>query len=168
MKRLIAYFSGLGRRLVNLRDTPHAVAGGVAIGMFIGFTPLFGVKTLLSLAVAYLLRCSKIAAVVSVSLHDVVTPFWPILLKLEYDIGYWLLSSPHALPGKMEIKHFHMADMLKWTTFFEVGQPLLVGSLFLSAPAALLSYAVMLWLLKRREARRLRREAAAHASPPAQ
>jgi Uncharacterized protein conserved in bacteria (DUF2062) len=39
--------------------------------MFIGFTPLFGVKTLLSLGVAYLLRCNPIAAVIAVSLHHI-------------------------------------------------------------------------------------------------
>ena len=65
---------GLGAKLVTLRDTPHAIAGGVAIGVFIGFTPLFGIKTLLSLGAAYLLRCNPIAAVIAVSLHDVVTP----------------------------------------------------------------------------------------------
>ena len=166
MKRLPAYFANLGRKLLELRDTPHAVAGGAAIGMFIGFTPLFGVKTLLSLAAAYLLRCSKIAAVIAVSLHDVVWPFLPFLLKFEYDIGYWLLSHPHALPAKMVIKDLHPSDLLNWIKFFEVGRPLLVGSLFVSAPAALLTYAVMLPLLKRREAHRLAREAAAPASQP--
>ena len=78
--------------MVTLKDTPHAIAGGVAIGVFIGFTPLFGIKTLLSLGAAYLLRCNPIAAVIAVSLHDVVTPLWPVLLRLEYDIGFWLLE----------------------------------------------------------------------------
>jgi len=168
MKRLPAYFAALGRKLLELRDTPHAVAGGAAIGMFIGFTPLFGVKTLLSLVVAYLLRCSKIAAVIAVSLHDVVWPFLPFLLTLEYKIGYFLLSHPHVLPAKMVLKDLHRSDLLNWTKFLEVGQPLMVGSLFVSAPAALLTYAVMLPLLKRREAHRLKREAAAQASRPAQ
>ena len=153
---------------MNLRDTPHAVAGGVAIGMFIGFTPLLGIKTLLSLAVAYLLRCSKIAAVISVSLHDVVAPFWPILFKIEYDIGFWLLSHPHVLPGKVVIADIHFREMLQWTTFLEFGWPMLVGSVFVSTPAALISYAVMLPWLKHREKRRNLREAAAHASHPAQ
>ena len=168
MKRLPAYFVGLGRKLLEVRDTPHAVAGGAAIGMFIGFTPLFGVKTLLSLVVAYLLRCSKIAAVIGVSLHDVVWPFLPFLLDLEYKVGYFLLSSPHVLPAKMVWNDFHKSDLMNWTKFFEVGQPLMVGSLFVSAPAALLTYAVMLFLLKRREAHRLKREAETQASPPVQ
>ncbi|MFZ4775909.1 MAG: DUF2062 domain-containing protein [Terrimicrobiaceae bacterium] len=158
MKKLLAYFASLGRRLLELRDTPHAIAGGVAIGMFIGFTPLFGIKTLLCLGLAYLLRCNPIAAVIAVSLHDVVTPFWPFLLKLEYDIGAWILGYFNDLPTKMEMRHFHFQDMLKWTTFFDVGLPLLVGSLFLSTPAALIAYSGMLKFVQYREKKRLIRE----------
>lgn len=153
MKKLWVYFKELGRKLISLKDTPHAIAGGVAIGMFIGFTPLFGLKTLLCLGAAYALRCNPIAAVVAVSLHDVVTPFWPFLLRVEYDIGYWILSSPHVFPPKVEMHHLKLAEMLQWTTFLKLGLPLLVGSLFLSAPSAALAYVLMLGFLKRREAR---------------
>ncbi|HEY5812860.1 MAG TPA: DUF2062 domain-containing protein [Terrimicrobiaceae bacterium] len=155
MRKLIDHFKSLGKKLVTLRDTPHAIAGGVAIGVFIGFTPLFGVKTLLSLGVAYLLRCNRIAAVIAVCLHDVLAPLWPVLLRLEYDIGFWLLNNPHHFPPKMEMHHIHIGDMLKWTTFFDVGLPLLIGSLVLAAPAAALFYFVLLAILKAREARHL-------------
>jgi uncharacterized protein (DUF2062 family) len=154
VRKLAGHFKSLAAKLVTLRDTPHAIAGGVAIGVFIGFTPLFGIKTLLSLAIAYLLRCNPIAAVIAVSLHDVVTPLWPFLLRLEYDIGFWLLSNPHHFPPKMEMHHIHVGEMLKWTTFFHVGFPLLLGSLFLAAPSALIFYFVLLAILKAREARR--------------
>ena len=140
----------LGRKLMTLRDTPHAIAGGVAIGVFMGFTPLFGLKTLLSLAGAYLLRCNRVAAVIAVSLHDVVTPIWPFLLRLEYDIGYWLLNHPHHLPAKLEAHHIHLTEMLHWTTFLHLGLPLLVGSLFLAAPASVLAYFLFLFILRAR------------------
>jgi uncharacterized protein (DUF2062 family) len=151
MRNLLAHFKGLGAKVIKLKDTPHSIAGGVAIGVFIGFTPLFGVKTLLSLGAAYLLRCNPIAAVISVSLHDVVTPLWPVLLRLEYDIGFWLLNSPHQFPPKMEMGHLHVSELLKWTTFFHIGLPLLIGSLFLAAPAALFFYFVVLKILKARQ-----------------
>lgn len=166
MKKLFAHFSGLGRKLLNLRDTPHAIAGGAAIGIFIGFTPLFGIKILLCLAVAYLLRCSRLAAVIAVSLHDVVTPFWPFLLTMEYDIGYWLSSHPHLFPPKLEMHHVHIAEIMQWTTFLHVGLPLLIGSLFFSAPAAAITYAIMFAFLKRREARRLAHENASEQANP--
>lgn len=143
--------------MLELRDSPHAISGGVAIGMFIGFTPLFGLKTLLCLALAYLLRCSKIAAVIAVSLHDVCTPFWPVLLKIEYDMGAAILSRFHEMPPAMSLHHFHLVDVMKWTTFLDVGLPMLVGSIVISAPAALISYVGTLSLLQFRERRRAAR-----------
>jgi uncharacterized protein len=154
VRKIANHFKALGTKLITLKDTPHAIAGGVAIGVFIGFTPLFGIKTLLSLGAAYLLRCNPIAAVIAVSLHDVVTPFWPVLLRIEYDLGFWVLSHPHHFPPKMETHHIHLAELMKWTTFFDLGLPLLIGSLFLAAPAAALFYFVLLQILQAREARK--------------
>jgi uncharacterized protein (DUF2062 family) len=155
VKKLIEHIRSLFRRLLELRDTPHAIAGGVAIGMFFGFTPLFGVKTLLSLVTAWLARCSKIAAVISVSLHDVVTPLWPFLLRMEYDIGFWLLNHPHRLPPKIAFHHVKVAELLQWTTFLNIGLPLLVGSLAIAVPAAIIAYFVAFGVMRRRELRRL-------------
>ncbi len=150
MKMLLEHLARLWRRLLELRDTPHAIAGGVAIGMFFGFTPLFGLKTLLSLGTAWVTRCSKIAAVIVVSLHDVVTPLWPVLLRLEYDIGYWVLSSPHHLPPKLTMHHVKLAEMLQWTTFLHVGLPLLIGGVLIAAPAAAVAYVVTFAIVSRR------------------
>lgn len=154
MKKIWAYFAELGRKLINLHDTPHAIAGGVAIGMFIGFTPFFGLKTLLCLGLAYLLRCNPIAAVVAVSLHDIVTPIWPVLLKIEYDIGAFILTRLNHAPPAIEIHHLHLGEIMKWSTFFKVGLPLLIGSIFLSTPAAVVAYIGMLKFLQFREKRR--------------
>jgi hypothetical protein len=38
--------------LMTIADTPHSIALGSAIGIFFGFTPLWSLKTLLSIAVA--------------------------------------------------------------------------------------------------------------------
>lgn len=148
--KIAAYFRSLALRLLELRDTPHAIAGGVAIGIFYGFTPLFGLKTLLSLGTAWIARCSKLAAAITVCLHDVVTPFWPVILRVEYDIGYWLLSHPHHLPPKLDAHHFKLTELMQWTTFFDIGLPLLVGSLFVAIPFAALFYALTFVIANRR------------------
>jgi uncharacterized protein (DUF2062 family) len=154
IKKLVDYFHALREKLLNLRDAPHALAGGVAIGMFIGFTPLFGLKTLLCLGLAFVLRCNPIAAVISVSLHDVVTPFWPVLLEMEYKIGWEFLRRIQEAPAEVQSMHFHIQDVMKWTTFFTIGLPLLVGSMFLSIPAAIIAYFVTLPIFHRREKHR--------------
>jgi len=124
----------------------------VAIGMFIGFTPLFGVKTLLCLGLAFLLRCNPIAAVISVTIHDVVTPLWPVLLGLEYEIGSTILRFVNGTPPEIHTLHFHIHDVMQWTTFFGLGLPMLIGSMFLSAPAAAIAYFATLPIFRRREA----------------
>lgn len=158
MKRLFKHLKDLAKKLVSLKDSPHAIAGGVAIGVFIGFTPLWGVKTLLCLGLAYALRCNPIAAVIAVSLHDALTPFAPVFMRWQYDLGYWILSHPHQFPPKLEMLHTHIhpMEMLKWTTFFQLGLPILLGSLLFSVPAAALFYFVMLGLMKAREQRERR------------
>ena len=40
--------------LMTMADTPHSVALGSAIGIFFGFTPLWSLKTLLSIGVAWI------------------------------------------------------------------------------------------------------------------
>src|SRR5438874_281476 len=124
--------------LMTLPDTPHAIALGSAIGMFFGFTPLFGMKTLLSLASAWLLKGNKLAAIISVTLHDIILPFWPAIFLWEYRMGMWTLH--RRIPERPGFRHVALRDYMEWTTFFTVGQPLLVGSLFFAVPAALLVY----------------------------
>lgn len=53
--------------------------------------------------------------------------------------------------------HFHLKELMKWTTFLHVGLPLLVGSVFLSTPAAIVAYTGMLAFLQFREKRRAAR-----------
>ena len=85
-------------KLLAIRDTPEAIAGGVAIGIFFGFTPLFGLKTLSAIFFAWLTRSNILAAVLAATLHDIILPFMPMIYRWEYDVGFWLLSHPHHLP----------------------------------------------------------------------
>ena len=127
-------------KLLAIRDAPNAIAGGVAIGIFFGFTPLFGLKTLLSIFFAWLMRCNLMAAAIAVTLHDIALPFMPVLYRWEYDVGYWLLSNPHRWPPRLREIQWEAYTWRNWTTFFTVGKPLLLGSVIVSAPVALLAF----------------------------
>src|SRR3984893_10578692 len=133
-------------RLLSLKDPPQAIA----VGMFFGLIPLWGLKTLLALAVTRLLRGSIVAAVIAVTLHDVILPVMPLLLRWEYDVGYWLLSHPHALPPRLHMSHQNPAICFHWSTFFTVGQPLLLGSLVLAVPVGVVTYFVTIAPVKER------------------
>ena len=150
----ITWLREKARQLVSLRDTPHAIAMGVAVGMFFGLSPLWGLKTLLALLVARLLQGNLVAAAIAASLHDVVLPVMPLLLRWEYDIGYWLLSHPHELPPRLHLVHSRPSDWLHWSTFLTVGRPLLVGSFLLAIPVSVVTYYVTLFVVERRKRKR--------------
>lgn len=141
------------RRLFDLDSTPHSIAVGFASGLFWGYTPFYGLKTLLTLGTSTALRGNPAAALIGVSLHDLFTPFLPFSLRFEYDLGYWLLSRPHHLPPRLELGGLHLESLLHWTTFVQTGLPLLVGSLVLAVPATLAGYFGVRWLVERHRAR---------------
>ena len=144
----IVWLRAKARQLGHIKDTPHAVALGVAVGAFCGFLPLVGLKTLLALGVTRLLRGSLLAAAFAVTLHDVLLPIAPFLMRWEYDLGYWIMSHPHALPPHLHLHQHSAADWLHWSTFLTVGRPLLVGSIVCAAPLAVVIYYVTLWLVR--------------------
>jgi uncharacterized protein len=150
MKR---WLSESRRKLFTIEDSPESVARGLALGILIGFTPLFGLKTLLTLLLAVLLRGNKIAAVIGVAVHDLVLPFLPLLLHAEYEVGYWLLSRPHHWPQHFHHTHLRPHEWLSWTTFLHVGAPLLLGSLVLAAPVSLFGYVMTRYALSRKQPR---------------
>lgn len=149
-------------KLLAIRDTPEAIAGGVAIGIFFGFTPLWGLKTALSIFVAWLTRSNIIATVLAGTLHDIVFPFMPIIWRWEYDLGYWLLSRPHVWPPRMTRIHWGAHSWRDWvqTFVFGVGKYWLVGSVMFGSPLAVLSYFFTKPIVARHQ-----RKKAAHAAP---
>jgi uncharacterized protein (DUF2062 family) len=147
--RPTAWLRGKSEEILRIKDAPRAIAVGVSVGVFFGFIPLWGLKTLLAIALARLLRGSVVAAAIAVTLHDIILPLMPLLLRWEYDIGYWLLHHPHELPPHLHL-HDHSASIwFHWSSFFTVGRPLLLGALIVAAPSAIVSYYFVLTLLNR-------------------
>lgn len=161
IKSLVQKVRELVGKLFSLKDTPHAIAGGVAIGMFMGFTPLFGLKTALSFGCAWLLRCSPVAALIAVSLHDIITPLWPVLLITYYKLGSWILHSGQP-PAAVDPHHFHWTAFLKastytnfdWEQFQSITLPTLIGSVPFSVAGAVVAYFLTLVIVRRSQARR--------------
>ena len=161
---LIGWLREKGEELLRLKDTEHSIALGMAIGMFFGFTPLLGFKTLIAIGLARLLRANFLAAAIAVTLHDVFLPIFPFLLRLEYQIGYWLLSHPHEFAPRLRLASHSVSMWFHWSTFLTVGRPLLIGSLFFAAPVGVLTYYITLGLLERRK----RRKQTEPSKPPAE
>lgn len=143
---------------MELKESPAAIAGGAAIGMWVGFLPLDGVKTLLALILAWVLGRNKIAAVIFVNLHDLILPLAPALLRLEYELGYWLLSHPHHLPPALSGQDFTLQELKQWTFYFDVGLPVLLGAALYGVVAAAATYGITYAIVRRRRLRAQQRK----------
>ncbi len=142
--KLHAWLRKHSLRLLAIRDTPEAIAGGVAIGIFFGLSPLFGFKTLLSLLFAWLFGCNLLAAAIAVTLHDLTLPFMPIFYRWEYEVGYLLLH--HQLPPPLHwvrrLRHIHESVhwLGDWRSIYTIGGPILLGWVILGAPVAVVAH----------------------------
>jgi uncharacterized protein (DUF2062 family) len=135
------WFQKHSLKLLAIRDTPDAIAGGVAIGVFFGFMPLFGLKTLSAIFFAWLTGSNILAAVIAGALHDIILPFMPVIYRWEYDVGFFLLSHPHRWPVSLVRLHREGFDWHNWGTFFgDVGKPMLVGGSVCATPFAILAF----------------------------
>ena len=145
-----AFFSRHYHKLMQIRDTPHAIAGGLALGVLIGFTPLLGLKTLIAVLLAWLFRCSKLSAAIGVTFHDILWLVWPLILRWQYVIGFWLIH--HHLPPKFAPKHLRMGELMHWKTLGLLW-PTFIGSIIMALPLALICYAIALQVVTRYQAR---------------
>ncbi len=121
-------------RLARIQSHTDAVARGLALGVFIGFSPTFGIQLILAIALAMLLRQNKLATFIGVWVTNPLTA--PFIYGLEYEVGRLLLRMPPIYS-----KHFFDLN-LGWHMGAKVILPLCLGSLVLGIPAAIISYAL--------------------------
>lgn len=116
------------------RDT---IARGLALGLFIGFTPTMGIQIVLTGLAAYFL---KVNIPIALAGSLVTNPFTAgIVYPLQYQLGVWLVGVPDA----QELEGY--SGML--ATFTRYAKPLFVGSVLTGTVAAALGYGlvILLW-----------------------
>ena len=154
IRRYIQEYVQKFHQLLDAKDAPHSVAGGTSIGVFFGFLPIFGLKTLGAMGVSILTRCSVIASVIGVSLHDIFLPLWPLILRYQYQIGFWVLSNQHHFAPKLSRADFKLSEIFQWDSFVDIGLPLVLGGIILALPFSLVTYGVVLFIMRERAARK--------------
>lgn len=154
------------RTILMLDDTPHSIALGTAIGMFVGLTPTVGIQMAIVMMIAFLVRplftFNKVAALLLVYISNpltVVPLYWGC-----YKLGTYFVEGHVAYEDFARILEYH--SFAEWwntatSLVVEVGAPLLVGSLIVATVTAIATYPIMLTLIRRfRPARAIDDEAA--------
>ena len=78
-------------RLRRLPDPPHRIGRGVAAGVFISFTPLFGLHLIGAAALAWLIGGNILAALLATFIGNPVTT--PFIAVLSVGLGRWMLGA---------------------------------------------------------------------------
>lgn len=87
-ERVVAYWRVLRRKIIRDPLPVEAVAGGWALGMFIGCSIPFGFQLIVSIPLAMMLRLSKIGASVGTLITNPVTIF--IIYPAQTWVMNWL------------------------------------------------------------------------------
>ena len=138
-------------RLRRLRGNPRAIATGLAVGVFAGFFPFFGLQTFIGIFLAAIFRGSKVGAIAGTWISNPLT-YVPIFI-FNYKVGKLLLGIEDNLILPL--------DMQSFAAFRELGSTfaitLLSGCLVVGAIAASLTYFYTLAILERLRKNRRRK-----------
>jgi glycosyltransferase involved in cell wall biosynthesis len=97
--RPFSFFKGLRKKsfreffreyIVNSEDSDAKLAKSVALGLFIGVTPIWGWQIVTTLGLAHLFKLNKFVAVSASNVS--LPPMLPFIIFLSYIIGGWMLG----------------------------------------------------------------------------
>lgn len=124
--------------ILSLDSHPGHIAAGFAVGVFISFTPFFGLHTPLAIVAAFIFRLNKLTCITGSWLNTPITVI-PIL-GLSYKLGRVLRGLPS--------NELHLKG-LEWHYLEKYATSLLLGSSILGFIAAILSYFACYYLVVR-------------------
>ena len=139
-------------RILHLKGQPEEVAGGIAIGVFIGLTPTVPLHTILSVLIAFLMGKSKLAAALG---GWIANPFMlPLIYILDYKVGR-MITGIEGVPLVLSDHSVSHLLGLGW----DITYPLFVGGIALGLLSLFPSYFITKRLvILYRERRRKRLE----------
>ncbi len=138
-------------KILHVDDTPHRIAMGLAVGMFVAITPTFGLQMILVVLTAWLVRANK---VVGVPLCWITNP---VTMGPIYYFNYWIGTLMVGRGGKT-LSDFQAlsSDHGGWWASVEYGWRLIwdvfwqcwLGSFLVGGIGAVLTYGAGLWFVR--------------------
>jgi len=160
-------------RLRRLPDPPHKIARGIAAGVFVCFTPFFGLHFLLAAIVVYLIQGNLLAAILSTFFGNPLT--FPIIATISIELGSMMLGMHGGVPFHVVLTSFSNASVELWFNFkamfsddlthwdrlgrffHTVFLPYLVGGIIPGLIAGIIAYALSLPIISAYQKRRIKK-----------
>lgn len=154
----------MGKRITRITASPHAVAAGLAVGVFAAFTPFFGFHLILAVVLAYLIAGNIAAAALGTALANPLTI--PFIWGGTYEVGRMMVHQ-QGDEQTVPLTKILESEIFSKMSFVELWQPvlkpMLFGSLILGLGCAFAVYVVARWATSRYRDKRLQRIAVKHA-----
>ncbi len=131
--------------ILSVKETPHRLSMAFSVGIFIGMSPLFGIHTILGIAVAYLFRLNRFVTLVGVY----VTNPWTVIPIYTFStwVGTVCLGVENVFPDQ-DWKHITLSKLLN--ELAPLLKPFIVGTLVVSVVSSVISYLVVYHMTKRK------------------
>jgi uncharacterized protein len=159
-------------RILHVDDTPQRIARGVAVGLWVAYTPFLGLHMFLALAIAALIRANKVLAVLFVWVSNPLT-LLPIHVP-AYLLGRFLVGRFHhssVRPGQIGelldsifsfsslLTCLHTASFWKnvVAVFGKIGLEVTVGGFVLGTLFAIAGHFATYWIVTNHRAKSGRR-----------
>ena len=142
-------FRAAFRRLLAIDDPPERTALAFSIGVFIAFSPLLGLHTILATLIAFVFRFNKVAIYTGTFLNNPPLTLVPIIIA-SYAVGAFLMGRPLKIPseGIELLKHTHLLTTDYYRQIFMrswyLVEPFALGGILLSVVCSLIAYPLTL------------------------
>lgn len=149
------------KRVVRLTATPHAIAAGVAAGVFASWTPFLGFHFIIAGAIAFLLAGNLLASAIGTGFGNPIT--FPFIWGGTHKLGSFLLGDHRANLDHVDlVRHFRRLDWWEpwdvWHLFERLWHPFLkpmfLGAIPLGIICAASLYALTYWAVSSYQNRR--------------
>jgi uncharacterized protein (DUF2062 family) len=112
--RYVAY------RLRRLPDPAHKISRGIAAGVFVSFTPLFGMHFFLAAFLAWMMRGNVLASLLATFFGNPLT--FPLIAAVSVETGNWILGRP-PIPLTDVVGAFTFASLEIWANIVAIFTP---------------------------------------------
>ena len=130
----------VGKRVLRLSATPHAIAAGFAAGAMVSYTPFVGLHFVMAGVFAYLIGGNVIASAFGTAVGNPLT--FPIMWTMSYRLGRWILGEESAALPSLDI----LNDF--WETSWDAVMPILKPMLVGAVPLGIVNWVVFYFLVR--------------------
>lgn len=138
------------KKMLRLKSSPHEVALGLSLGVFVGLLPIIPLQTVTVLLLALALRCSKLTALLGTLISNPLNI--PFLYFIMFKLGRYFMPD---LRGCFNPEHITFLDLLQ--TGWHVFGTMLLGGVLIGIPSSVAAYFLAYYLTKYHRARRARK-----------